>query len=361
MSKYKKYYPVSSSFSSTFRICSQKNNDDDSRYLIMVDTMSNIIRIQVNNDKVKRGSIVPKTDYNLSFSISDFKQLLKEQFGITNDEAVFYCSFYDSEKTNNSDCGMRLFSLTELRNYCRLHSNVIRIPLNNIIVDFVFLLIEAEPNNIILKDITFSYRYSNKNFSIKNSAMKYKKEGGLYEFEKVYIPLSITAENIDYFDLVYYIQYNNSELFPNKDKRSKRIFFLTKDFNKVKYFIINSHVTIQDTLLNKLTSQIYSIENINYITVKEFGKYNFEYIIFDAEDEEEEKKLKTLFSQESIPEINTLILDLSTKEKFNEMIEFLVKDSYNTILIYKYNALEEKYRDFDITEYDYLSKALYKE
>ena len=86
---------------------------------------------------------------------------------------------------------------------------------------------------------------------------------------------------------IYCIQYNNSELFPNEDKRSKRIFFHRKDFNKVKYFIINSHVTIQDTLLNKLTSQIYSIENINYITVKEFGKYNFEYIIFDAEDEEE--------------------------------------------------------------------------
>ena len=361
MSKYKKDFPVSSSFSSTFRICSQKNNDD-SRYLIMVDTMSNIISIKVNNDRAKEVSIVKKTYYNLSFKISDFKQLLKEQFGITNDEAVFYCSFYDSEKTNNSDCGMRLFSLTELRNYCRLHSNEIFISLNNITVDFVFLLTEAEPNNTILKDITFSYCYNNKKqiFSIENSAKNYQKERGLYEFE-VYIPLSITSKNIDYFDLVYYIQYNNSELFPNEDKRSKRIFCHRKYFNKVKYFIINSHVTIQDTLLNKLTSQIYSIENINYITVKEFGKYNFEYIIFDAEDEEEEKKLKTLFLKELIPEINTLILDLSTKEKFNEMIEFLVKDSYNTILIYKYNALEEKYRDFDITEYDYLSKALYKE
>ena len=343
-----------------------KNKNNDDSFLIKVNTMSNAISIAVNN-KAKTSYIFQKIvrqtdykDYNLSFSISYLKNLLKEQFGITNDEAVFYCSFFDSKK-QNSDCRMRLFSLTELRNYCRLHSNEIRIPLNNIIVDFVFLLIEAEPNNKILKDITFSYCYSITNFRIKNSAKNYKKEGGLYEFEKVYIPLSITAENIDYFDLVYYIQYNNSELFPNEDKRSKRIFFHRKDFNKVKYFIINSHVTIQDTLLNKLTSQIYSIENINYITVKEFGKYNFEYIIFDAEDEEEEKKLKTLFSKESIPEINTLILDLSTKEKFNEMIEFLVKDSYNTILIYKYNALEEKYRDFDITEYDYLSKALYKE
>ena len=334
-----------------------KNKNNDDSFLIMVNTTSNNISIKVNNDKSKKLSI-KQTTIDLSFSISDFKQLLKDHFGITNDEAVFYCSFYDSEKTNNSDCGMRLFSLTELRNYCRLHSNVIRISLDNITVDFVFLLTEAEPNNIILKDITFSYCYSNKNYSIENSEMNYIKERGLYEFEKVYIPLSITNENIDYFDLVYYIEYNNSELFPNKDKRSKRIFFHRKDFNKVKYFIINSHVTIQDTLLNKLTSQIYSIENINYITVKEFGKYNFEYIIFDAEDEEEEKKLKTLFS---IPEINTLILDLSTKEKFNEMIEFLVKDSYNKILIYKYNGLEEKYRDFDITEYDYLSKALYKE
>lgn len=333
-----------------------KNKNNDDSFLIMVNTMSNTIRITVN-DKAKTSYIFQKKYLNLSFSISDFKKLLKELFGITNDEAVFYCSFFDSEK-KNSDCRMRLFSLTELRNYCRLHSNVIRIPLNNIIVDFVFLLIEAEPNNTILKDINFSYCYSGRHFSIENSAKNYKKEGRLYEFEKVYIPLSITTENIDYFDLVYYIQYKNSELFPNEDKRSKRIFFHREDFNKVKYFIINSHVTIQDTLLNKLTSQIYSIENINYITVKEFGKYNFEYIIFDAEDEEEEKKLKTLFS---IPEINTLILDLSTKEKFNEMIEFLVKDSYNTILIYKYNALEEKYRDFDITEYDYLSKALYKE
>lgn len=334
-------------------------NNDDSSYLIMVNTTSNNISIKVNNDKAKKLSI-KQTTIDLSFSISDFKQLLKDHFGITNDEAVFYCSFYDS-KSKNSDCSMRLFSLTELRNYCRLHSNVIRISLDNITVDFVFLLTEAEPNNRILKDITFSYCYSGRNIGIENSAMNYKKEGGLYEFEKVYIPLSITTKNIDYFDLVYYIRYNNSELFPNKDKRSKRIFFRMKDFNKVKYFIINSHVTIQDTLLNKLTSQIYSIENINYITVKEFGKYNFEYIIFDAEDEEEEKKLKTLFSKKSKPEINTLILDLSTKEKFNEMIEFLVKDSYNKILIYKYNALEEKYRDFDITEYDYLSKALYKE
>ena len=341
----------------------KNKNNDDSSYLIMVNTLSNKISIKVNNYKAKEWFIVPQIDYkdyNLSFSISDFKKLLKELFGITNDEAVFSCSFFGS-KNKNSDCDMRLFSLTELRNYCRLHSNVICISLNNITVDFVFLLTEAEPNNKILKDINFSYCYSGRNIGIENSAKNYKKEGGLYEFEKVYIPLSITSKNIDYFDLVYYIQYNNSELFPNKDKRSKRIFFHMKDFNKVKYFIINSHVTIQDTLLNKLTSQIYSIENINYITVKEFGKYNFEYIIFDAEDEEEEKKLKPLFSKESIPEINTLILDLSTKEKFNEMIEFLVKDSYNTILIYKYNALEEKYRDFDITEYDYLSKALYKE
>ena len=334
-------------------------NNDDSSYLIMINTTTNNISIKVNNDKAKKLSI-KQTTIDLSFSISDFKQLLKDHFGITYDEAVFYFSFYDSKK-KNSDCSMRLFSLTELRNYCRLHSNVIRISLDNITVDFVFLLTEAKPNNRILKDITFSYCYSYKNFSIENSAMNYKKEGGLYEFEKVYIPLSITNENIDYFDLVYYIEYNNSELFPNEDKRSKRIFCHRKYFNKVKYFIINSHVTIQDTLLNKLTSQIYSIENINYITVKEFGKYNFEYIIFDAEDEEEEKKLKTLFSKESIPEINTLILDLSTKEKLNEMIEFLVKDSYNTILIYKYNALEKKYRDIDITEYDYLSKALYKE
>lgn len=336
------------------------NNNDDTSYLIMVNTMSNVINIIVN-DRVKQGSIIPKPQLNLSFSIKDLKKLLKELFSITNDEIVFYCSFFDSKK-KNSDCRMRLFSLTELRNYCNQHSNVINISLNNITVDFSFLLREAEKNNTILKDITFTYCYSNKSFGIENSVKNYKKERGLYEFDKIYIPLSITTENIDYFDLVYYIHYNNSELFPNKDKRSKRIFFHMKDYNKVKHFIINSHITIEDTLLNKLTSQIYSIENINNITVKEFGKYNFEYIIFDTEDDEEEKNLKKIISkEESIPEINTLILDLTTKENFIEMIEFLVKDSYNNILIYKYNALEEKYKDFDITEYDYLSKALYKE
>ena len=142
------------------------NNDDsdDSSYLIMVNTTSNNIRIKVNNDIAKKAPIVPNTNhFDLSFSISDFKKLLKGLFGVTNDEAVFYCSFFGSE-TKNSDCRMRLFSLTELRNYCRLHNNVIRIFLNNITVDFVFLLREAEPNNIILNDITFSYRYSYKNY-----------------------------------------------------------------------------------------------------------------------------------------------------------------------------------------------------
>lgn len=79
----------------------KNKNDDDSSYLIMVDTVSNIIRIQVNNERVKQWSIIQKTDYkdyNLLFSISDFKKLLKELFRITNDEAVFYCSFFDSKK-----------------------------------------------------------------------------------------------------------------------------------------------------------------------------------------------------------------------------------------------------------------------
>ena len=51
------------------------NNNDDTSYLIMVNTMSNVINIIVN-DKVKQGSIVPKPQLNLSFSIKDLKKLL---------------------------------------------------------------------------------------------------------------------------------------------------------------------------------------------------------------------------------------------------------------------------------------------
>ena len=69
-------------------------NNDDSSYLIMVNTTSNNISIKVNNDKAKKLSI-KQTTIDLSFSISDFKQLLKDHFGITNDEADFYCSFYE--------------------------------------------------------------------------------------------------------------------------------------------------------------------------------------------------------------------------------------------------------------------------
>ena len=54
--------------------------------------MSNVINIIVN-DRVKIGSIVPKPQLNLSFSIKDLKKLLKELFRITNDEIFFIVLF----------------------------------------------------------------------------------------------------------------------------------------------------------------------------------------------------------------------------------------------------------------------------
>ena len=75
----------------------KNKNDDDSSYLIMINTLSNNINIKVNKDIAKQGSIVQKKDYkdyNLSFSISDFKKLLKELFRITNNKAVFEFYFF---------------------------------------------------------------------------------------------------------------------------------------------------------------------------------------------------------------------------------------------------------------------------
>lgn len=291
----------------------------------------------VFNSALKKCLIIP---------FSRLQTLVNEN---SDNKECFYIKFYGYP----NDESYRFCSLKKLDEIImETKDPIFHFYLNKINIVY-FVIIEKD----IISSVTFIYNKNEKKGIQPDKLQKFYKT-------EVKLPLIITKPEQDYFDLYYDIVYKDKNNFPNNERRKKRIYYNPNYFEKVKYFLINSTITIKDELLNQLTSQIYSTENINEMTVNEIIKKQFEYVLFDTEDEEDEKKFKTIIgslSDKNIQAINSLVINLSEENDLIETIEYFVKDSSNKILIYKLGAFLSKYKDFDITQYDYFSKALYNE
>lgn len=332
-----------------------KGNDKKISDSIYVNTISNNVDfIFDNKNKKKHKSFcfnVNGEEKVLIIPLTRLEELIKSE---SDNNDLFHIHF--NGKKDKDEC-YRFCSLVKIKEtIMETKDPIFHLYLNKIFIQYILKI----KQNIIS---SLSFSYSNDGSNISGIHTNPNKLTNCYRTE-LSIPLSITQSDIGYFDLYYEINYEDKTMFPNSEKRKKRIYYDEKYYEKVQYFLINSSLKIEEQLINQLTSQIYSTENINIITVTSILEIKCEYVLFDTNYGDDETKFKNIINDKNnkLSYVNSLVIDLSTEENLKEAIDYFVKDSYNKILIYRFCDLQKHYsKTFDITEYDYLSKALYKE
>ena len=169
-----------------------------------------------------------------------------------------------------------------------------------------------------------------------------------------------TSELPLYFDFRYIYVFKDPLINEfDKDFRIKRIYLSTDSVDIVrckklrKYLLLNSMMTIEDTLFDRVTSQIFTSIIINEDIIKEMYNHHIRYIIFLTEKDKDD-------NINYLPEegIDIFTFNCTTLAKLGKIVEYFIKGKSDVIYIFNLNQfLYERMSvddPFDIQNYDYL-------
>ena len=163
-----------------------------------------------------------------------------------------------------------------------------------------------------------------------------------------------------YFDFRYTYAFKDPLVHQfDRDFRIKRIYLSIDSIDTIrckrlrKYLLLNSMMTIEDTLFDRVTSQIFTSIIINEDIIKEMYNHHIRYVIFLTQEEKDDNK-----DYLPLEGIDVFTFNCTTLAKLGKIVEFYIKGKSDVIYIFNLNQfLFEKMTEddpFDIQDYDYL-------
>ena len=163
-----------------------------------------------------------------------------------------------------------------------------------------------------------------------------------------------------YFDFRYTYAFKDPLVHQfDKDYRIKRIYLSIDSIDTIrckrlrKYLLLNSMMTIEDTLFDRVTSQIFTSIIINEDIIKEMYNHHIRYVIFLTQEDKDDNK-----DYLPLEGIDVFTFNCTTLAKLGKIVEFYIKGKSDVIYIFNLNEfLFEKMTEddpFDIQNYDYL-------
>ena len=163
-----------------------------------------------------------------------------------------------------------------------------------------------------------------------------------------------------YFDFRYTYAFKDPLVHQfDKDIRIKRIYLSIDSIDTIrckrlrKYLLLNSMMTIEDTLFDRVTSQIFTSIIINEDIIKEMYNHHIRYVIFLTQEEKNDNK-----DYLPLEGIDVFTFNCTTLAKLGKIVEFYIKGKSDVIYIFNLNKfLYDKMTvddPFDIQDYDYL-------
>ena len=163
-----------------------------------------------------------------------------------------------------------------------------------------------------------------------------------------------------YFDFRYIYVFKDPLVHQfDRDFRIKRIYLSIDSIDTTrckrlrKYLLLNSMMTIEDTLFDRVTSQIFTSIIINEDIIKEMYNHHIRYVIFLTQKEKDDNK-----DYLPLEGIDVFTFNCTTLAKLGKIVEFYIKGKSDVIYIFNLNEFlfENMTVDdpFDIQNYDYL-------
>ena len=163
-----------------------------------------------------------------------------------------------------------------------------------------------------------------------------------------------------YFDFRYTYVFKDPLVHQfDRDFRIKRIYLSIDSIDTIrckrlrKYLLLNSMMTIEDTLFDRVTSQIFTSIIINEDIIKEMYNHHIRYVIFLTQEDKDDNK-----DYLPLEGIDVFTFNCTTLAKLGKIVEFYIKGKSDVIYIFNLNQFlfeNMKVDDpFDIQNYDYL-------
>ena len=163
-----------------------------------------------------------------------------------------------------------------------------------------------------------------------------------------------------YFDFRYTYAFKDPLVHQfDRDFRIKRIYLSIDSIDTIrckrlrKYLLLNSMMTIEDTLFDRVTSQIFTSIIINEDIIKEMYNHHIRYVIFLTQEEKDDNK-----DYLPLEGIDVFTFNCTTLAKLGKIVEFYIKGKSDVIYIFNLNqflfgnmTVDDP---FDIQNYDYL-------
>ena len=163
-----------------------------------------------------------------------------------------------------------------------------------------------------------------------------------------------------YFDFRYTYAFKDPLVHQfDRDFRIKRIYLSIDSIDTIrckrlrKYLLLNSMMTIEDTLFDRVTSQIFTSIIINEDIIKEMYNHHIRYVIFLTQEEKDDNK-----DYLPLEGIDVFTFNCTTLAKLGKIVEFYIKGKSDVIYIFNLNqflfgnmTIDDP---FDIQDYDYL-------